>query len=158
MPWLPDDFHATIVSAERIIEKEFGISPTVPVYLCSLDELKDAVLGELEGTNFNAAQIESVKKYYLNRIIGKFFRETKEIWLLEGKGDNLGTLVHELLHSIQKCAPNIENIVDYLTYKLTGSSSAILQEVLSDWSEIERLHSYGRIKRRLITEGDCEEF
>ena len=158
MPWLPDAFLMVIAEAGRLIQKEFGITPKASVFLCSSGELDDAVLREIERINLTAVQIRKIKNVYLRRIIGKFFKESDEIWLLEGKGDNIETLVHELLHSIQKCAPNIENIVDYLTYKLTGSSTMILEFIIDDWSEIERIYGYGEIKLRLVTDGDCEEF
>ena len=127
MPWLPENFIETISEAKERISNNFEVIPSASVFLCSFDEFSNAVLEELKDRNFSKEQIETIKRIYLNQIIGKYFYKTNEVWLLEGKGDNLETLVHELLHSIQKCEPNREKIVDYLTYKLTGLSTQITE-------------------------------
>jgi hypothetical protein len=88
----------------------------------------------------------------------RMVNHTHEIWLVQGRGENFPTLLHEMLHSIQKCTPNRENIVDFLVYKLTGQRDSILPEILADWIEIEKSIGLKNVKQRLISEGDCEEF
>ncbi len=68
------------------------------------------------------------------------------------------TLIHECLHSIQECEPHRENIVKYLTYRLTQNPKVIEPLLLAEWKEIEQQEGIESIKRRLITQGDCEDF
>jgi hypothetical protein len=96
--------------------------------------------------------------YYIPFFIGKFFRKTNQILLVEGKGDNWVTLIHELLHSIQKCSPKRESITDFLTFIITKNINAIESRELTDWDDIMRLHGISAIKQRFLKMGNCEDF
>ena len=99
-----------------------------------------------------------IKKYLPRFIIGKYYAGENVIWLVEGKEVNLPALIHELLHSIQKCTPNRENIVDFLVYKMLDNENSIDQKVLKEWNEIEKTFGFKVIKERLLSERDCEDF
>ena len=120
--------------------------------------MSQAVLEELEVHNYSTQMIEHIKEVYLHDVIGKYFSQKNEIWLLDGKGVNIEVLTHELLHSIQRCKPNRENIVDYITYKLTGLTNQILDDILQEWNEIEKSIGFKVIVKQLLIEKDCEEF
>lgn len=158
MPWQPESLNKLIEEAKNLIIKYFKVEVATEVYLCSRDEMSKAVLEELKKNNRSDKTIDHIKKIYLKRIIGKYFAEKNEIWLLEGIGDTIEVLVHELMHSIQKCTPNREKIVDYLTYKLTSLKNQIPEETLREWTDIEKTYSFKVIVNQLLEEKDCEDF
>lgn len=158
MPWQPEPFNSVIQEAKVFIFDNFKINTTANIFICSFNELEKTILKELKDTNINEEKIEHIKKIYIKRVIGKYFSKTNEIWLLEGKGNNLEVLIHELLHSIQKCSPNRENIVDFLTYKITGLRTQIPNETLKEWLEIEKSYGFKKIKHQFLLEEDCEDF
>ena len=146
MPWTTDRLNLLIVQARKLLLKEFPDTIfSADVFICSQMEM------------INRTK-EEIKKYYPSFIIGKYFSKENIIWLVEGKGDNLPTLLHELLHSIQKCSPNRENIVDFLVHKMLDNVDSIDQKVLNEWNEIEKAVGFKAIKERLRSEGDCEDF
>lgn len=157
MPWQPEPFNDIIKKGRDLINNNFNIIPSPIIYVCSYEEMKESVLEELRSREFSEHKINQIKKYYLHKIAGKFFKKTNQIWLLVGKGDNLETLVHELLHSIQKCEPNREKIVDYMTYKLTGISTNILVDIIKEWKEIENSYGIKKIKQQILLKKNCEE-
>ena len=158
MPWQPESLSNLVKKARELINKFFNIQTIIEVYLCTEDEMSQAVLVELEMSKYSQVMIDHIKEIYLKEIIGKYFSRKNEIWLLEGKGDNLEVLVHELLHSIQRCSPNREKIVDYLTYKLTGLTNQITDDILQEWKGIEKSLVFKTIVKQFLNEKDCEEF
>ncbi len=161
MTWTSRELEVMVDKAKRVVARELNISYSdlkCPVYLASREELDNAIIDELRQLHYLENDIQRIIRYYLPFVIGKYFQLSKQIWVLYGKGDNMDTIIHELLHSIQSCEPNREGIVNYLTYKISGNLEFINEYVLEDWQEIERISSYLAIKNRLITEGDCEDF
>lgn len=161
MPWTTKELEKIAKEAKSLVAKEFKILSSKldnPIFIASKEELQQAILDELKQLHYSNHAIQKIQERFLPFVIGKYFKLTNEIWLLHGKEDNIYTIVHELLHSIQRCEPNREGIVDFLTYKITGSSQYIDHFELADWLEIEKTTSYAKIKMRLIGEGDCEDF
>lgn len=161
MPWTTTELETLAAKAKVLVIdefKDFSSLKDCPVFIASAEEMQDAILEELVQLNYSKEAIKKIQDYYLKFVIGKYFKLTSEIWLLHGKGDNMITIVHELLHSIQQCEPNREGIVDFLTYKITTESQYIDNYELADWQEIEETHSYKKIKTRLVSKGDCEDF
>ena len=158
MPWISQEFDKLVQESKSLVKKEFpDITFDWPVFIASKDEMDIAIIKELKDLNYSKRQIEDVVNYFLPYLIGKYFAQTNEIWVLQMKGENLDTIVHELLHSIQKCKPHRESIVNYLTFKITGEKNYINDNLRKDWEEIEKNTSYQRIKNKLLSEGDCEE-
>lgn len=89
---------------------------------------------------------------------GKHFFLKNEIWLIQQDGEQYEILVHELLHSIQRCSPDREGIVYYLTYKLTKNPAVIPVKKLQEWQEIEKSVGLKTIVKQLLLEKGCEEF
>ena len=158
MPWSSEELNSLIKKGRDIISNEFSIDSQVPIYNCSEDEMSTEIIKELETLNFSSKEIESIKKFQLPFIIGKYFRDRNEIWLVNPVGCNLSTLLHELIHSFQKCSPNRDNIADYIAFKFTGDTSHIIPENLKEWKEIERQVGFKRIKNQILVEKDCEDF
>ena len=158
MPWQPEPFNSVIKEAKVLIFDHFKINTSANIFICSFSELEKAILKELKDTNITEEKIEHIKKIHIKRVIGKYFSKTNDIWLLEGKGNNIEVLMHELLHSIQKCSPNREKIVDYLTYKITGLRTQIPNEIFKEWREIEKNYGYKKIKTPFLLQKDCEDF
>lgn len=100
----------------------------------------------------------SIVAQFIPNVIGKYFRLQDEIYLLHREGDNLTTLVHGLLHSIHQCSPNRENIVSYLTYRITQDASALNPHLQKEWEEIERDVGFKQIISKLVRAGDCEDY
>ena len=98
-----------------------------------------------------------ITHYLAKFVAGKYFSQDDTIWLVQGKGVDLPTLVHEFLHSIQVCRPHRENIVEYLVYKLLKDCTLIDERKLNEWREIEKQVGWKGIKQRLVLEGDCED-
>ena len=83
MPWLPDSFIEVISKATDLIGKFYNIKLTANVYLCTRDEMTNAVLEELKEKNFSEEKINHIKKYYLKKIIGKYLIKVREYESLE---------------------------------------------------------------------------
>ena len=158
MPWRDDSIVDIVSKAYALIEKEFSITPQVDVYLCSRDELILAVLEELQLSLKSSESIQYAKEYLLPSIIGKFFKLNQQIWLVDGYGNNIDTLLHEILHSIQECSGSREPITDFITFRLTGNRNYISDYDLENWLEIEHKNGWNQIKRSFRTPGDCEDF
>ncbi|MFV2016352.1 MAG: hypothetical protein ACC656_13045 [Candidatus Heimdallarchaeota archaeon] len=161
MPWLNSDFKNMVSKAKLMISTELNIpleNLITPVFTTTLGEIAQAVLVVLQHKNYGEAQIDYIESQLLPNVVGKYFSLKREIWVLQDKGENIETIVHELLHSVQKCSPNREGIVDYITFKITGVSSFMSSYHLANWQEIERTDSFEAIKDRLSNKGDCEDF
>jgi hypothetical protein len=142
----------------KLIFKEFSLTTTVKFFICTREELINETIEKLKEENYLKTEIEYAKNYLLPKINEKYFPKLYQIWLVDVEGINLDLIIHEALHSIQKCEENQEAIVDYITYKLTGNKLYINDYVLLDWQEIEKTFSWKKIKRRLVLEGNCEDF
>lgn len=161
MTWTTREIELMVTDARKLVARELNISSSnlnCPVYIASREEFDYAVIDELQQLQYSTEDIAKITDYYLPFVIAKYFYTIQEIWLLHDKGESIETIIHELLHSIQKCQPNREGIVDYLTCRISGGKEYIDQYELKDWQEIERTSSYQAIKDRLISEGDCEDF
>jgi hypothetical protein len=158
MPWESEEFLPTIIQSKNIIEKEFGIRPNAAILLCTYEELSQTTIFELTKKKYSQEKLKFLKKYIIPKIIGKYFAKSNEIWLIDGKGTNFPTLIHEMIHSIQNCAPNREHIVDYITYRILKKEAPIEQNVLLEWTEIESSHKFSKIKKQILSDGDCEDF
>ena len=160
MTWSDPSFIPTVTHAKSIIEESFGKSSNATILFCSLAELQVAVNQEYKDKNLSPFQ-QQLLQHNLERIEGRFFSSTNEIWLVDGKGTNFETLIHELLHSIQQCNPHRENIVQFLTFRIVNDPNnhdIIEPATLRDWLEIEKQKGFDHIKKRIIFPGDCEEF
>ena len=158
MPWQPEPFFSVIQEVKAFLFNHFKVNATASVYICSAPKMELTLLEELEDRDLSEIKLNHVKKFYIKRVIGKYFSKKNEIWLLDGKGDNLEVMIHELLHSIQKCSPNREQINDYLVYNLTGLKNQITEESLKEWLEIEKSYGFKRIKHQFLLNKDCEDF
>jgi hypothetical protein len=138
-----------------LIKKEFGVQVTAEIRIGTSADLVPPIRKSFtERAPHLVSKIESL----IPDLDGIYLKDTHEIWIVQGRGENFQTILHEMLHSIQKCFPNRENIVDFLVYKLTGLSDSILPEVLTEWIEIEKSIGLKNVKTLLLSEGDCEEF
>ena len=158
MPWKDISISHLVDSAQVLIQSEFGLTPLPEFYLCTRDELIQATLEELRTNKINPESIRYAQEFLLPSIIGKFFKLTKQIWLVDGLGTNIDTILHELLHSIQECFGSREPITDFITFHLTGNRAYINEYDLENWLEIEKKNGWIQIKKRYIKNGDCEEF
>jgi hypothetical protein len=161
MPWQTQELQKLVLTAKNLVVKTFQLLISdlkTQVFIAQKDELQNAILAELKELKYSQKAISKIKTYFLPYVIGKFFKLTNEIWVLHGKGDNVDTIVHEFLHSIQKCETNREGIVDYLTYRMTGNQQYLDVYELVDWQELEKSVSLKKIKEKLISIGDCQDF
>lgn len=158
MPWISSDSRILAEKAKTIIQREFSVPLECEIFLTNSSELEIAIIDELRELKYSKKAIEKIKKHYLERIVGKYFKNRHEIWVLVDTGENIDTLVHEFLHSIQVCDENREGIVDFITFRLTGNKKYIDTYDLANWLEIEGTNGFRVIKKRLLTKGDCEEF
>jgi len=158
MPWITESFSKKVSEAKNLIYQEFELHADGIVLLCSQKEMIDKVILELSARKIQKPRLNNLIQFILPLLVGKYFKETNEIWVIEGKGDERSTLIHELLHSIQTCSPHREGIVDFLTYKLTGDQTIIDPFLLKDWEDIERIHGFEMVKKQLLIQGDCEDF
>ena len=157
MTWIDPKFQSIIDEGKQLVQEFLSCELSAIVLFCSRKEMSQVLIKEFEHKLINELERE-VFLYELEFIEGRYFKEKNEIWLVDQYGNNLETLIHEYLHSIQTCSPRRENIVKFLTYRLTESSSGIESKVLTEWLEIEKQEGLESIKKRLKTEGDCEEF
>ncbi|HME50905.1 MAG TPA: hypothetical protein VKM55_01685 [Candidatus Lokiarchaeia archaeon] len=158
MPWSNDKFQSKIEHYRANIEAFLGIMPDALVFLCTRDEMTARVKTELLQRGTSADKLAFLEMHVFSLLLGKYFASKNEIWLIEGKGDIDAILVHELLHSVQKCNPKRENICDYLTYRITNDPTIMEEKLRSEWAEIERVHGLDQIKSRFLADGNCEDF
>ena len=156
MPWENPAIQPIIQQLHNLIKREFNLEVSAPFLICSINELKQACLLELEERNLQERLLVK-ERQRLDFIYGKYFKESHEIWLVEDKGDVLDVMLHEALHSIQVCHIDREDIVDYITFKLTNDRLWIDDYTLENWLEIEESNGFSGIKKRFLTEGDCED-
>ena len=157
MPWSNDKLRSKIEQSRTSIEAFLGIVPDAVVYLCTRDEMTARVKAELLQRGTSTSKVAFLETHVFSLLLGKFFASTNEVWLIEGKGATDAILVHELLHSVQKCYPKRENICDYLTYRITNDTTIMEGKLRTEWAEIERVHSIDQIKSRFLADGNCED-
>ena len=158
MPWTTPDFEAHVAIAKKRLQKEFPIDFKASISLTNKEELTRRILEDLRDRGYSVEQIEFLKERFVPNIVGKYFKKENEILVLSEEGLNEDTIIHEYLHEIQNCEPNREGIVNYITYKITGKKNYIDQYTLDNWKELEKVNGFKKIKERLVTTGDCEEF
>lgn len=158
MPWTSPEFEKLVEKAKNRLRKELPVEYKATIYLTNNEEMTQRVKEELKEDGFTKEEIKELEITSFPGIIGKYFKKEDEILVLTGIGENEDTIMHEFIHSIQKCEPNREGIADYLTYKITGNTKYIDPYDLNDWNDIERANGLKKIKERLFKEGDCEEF
>lgn len=152
---ISDQLLLLISKGNMLIEEVFGVQVTAEIRIGTSTDLIPPIMKSISKRFPDLVpKIEPL----ITDLDGIYLKDTHEIWLVQGRGENFTTLLHEMLHSIQKCESNRENIVDYLVYKLTGQKDSILPEILTEWIEIEKSNGFKSIKQRLLLEGDCEEF
>ena len=150
-------FLKLVTEAKQLITQEFKVQMNANVELCTQNELVRKILEDAQKRNLSVAEIQSISLLF-PFLYGKYFKHSNTAWVIRGKGDNLSVIVHELLHSIQICNPRRENIVDYITFRLTNEAKFIDPLVKREWEEIEKIYGWERIKQRILIEGDCENF
>ena len=161
MPWMTNDGERLIDETLRIIEGEFIIKPSVKVLFCTIKELSHRFMEEDLKPNYSLQIQKQIHDYIIKFIQGKYWKSTNEIWIISGRGDNIATLLHEYLHPIQKCTTHREDIVEYLTFSILKTLSIPIpydSEKKSEWEKIHKDVGWDKIKNRLITLGDCEDF
>lgn len=157
MTWSDPNLQPIIDQAKEMIEDYFNCRVTAQIFLCELEELQNQMIDEFKETLITNLDRE-IFHYTIENIEGRFIKNRNEIWLVNQKGDNLETIIHEYIHSIQKCTNHRENIVKFLTYKLTQKENVIEEGMLNEWLEIEKQEGLEKIKDRILKSGDCEEF
>lgn len=157
MVWINPDLDDLILRAKNRILEDFNITFEVVIHTCTLQEMEFAVIEEQRSFGATEEDLKFIQSV-LENIKGKYFSKRKQIWLIQGKGEKYETIVHELLHSTQKCTGKREPIVRYITSKLTENRSVLSSKRLAEWQEIEKMVGFSQIKLRLLSEGHCEEF
>ncbi len=158
MPWSNSKLEARIDHNRKRIKEFMGILPEARVLLCTRDEMCERVKGELLVGGRPVEKVAFLEKHIFPLLLGKYFKDSGEIWILEGKRDADTIVVHELLHSIQKCNPKRENICDYLVYRITNDPTIMESNLRLEWAEIEHVHGLDKIKSRFLSDGNCEAF
>lgn len=158
MPWITSNFEEQVAQAKKRLRKEFPLDFKASISLTNKEEMTLRVLENLNEDGYSVEKIEILRKRFVPTIVGKYFKKENEILILSEEGENEDTIIHEYLHEIQICEPNREGIVDYITFKLTGNMNYIDQYTLDNWQELEKIHGFKKIKERLLSVGDCEEF
>lgn len=158
MPWTTPELVDLVDQAKREISKFYSKkSLTATVLISTEEELVNALIQEKISEKTSEQDIRKIK-ILRSFIEGRYFKNKNEIWLVQQRGEKIGTLIHECLHSIQECSPNRERIVEYLTYKLTGDTNELLTARLKEWVEIKRSIGLKKIIDQLLLQKDCEEF
>lgn len=156
MPWQTQALLELTKEAKDLIKKNYNLEINTPVYIVTEEEIVTDVLKEQNNIGRSKKELEKIK-IELKYILGKYFALKNEIWLLEREGIIIDVIIHEMLHSVQKCIPHREHIVDYLTFKIIGNEAFILESTISDWGEIEKSYGMKKILERFQREGSCEE-
>ena len=160
MPWQSDNLKILINKAiELIFEffKEIDLKKiTVPVFICTVKEMEEAVIEEALLQNKTQKSINRLKNL-IPRMYGKYLDASKKIYVIEGKGERIETIIHEYLHSIQNCITKREGIVRFLTFKITDNQKVITDFDLKDWLEIEKSVGLKTIKMQLLAQKNCED-
>lgn len=158
MPWTTAGLNALANEAKTLVRTYYPNEElTAVVMVATAEEIIEESIVEKKKEGRSESEIRRIQRLR-SLIDGKYFKYRHEIWVVRGKGERLGTLVHEFLHSIQKCSPNRERIVEYLTYKLTEDPQELLLARMEEWLEIERSIGLRSIINQLLKERDCEEF
>jgi len=146
-----------VAEARKLILREFNVHTSAKVELCTEIELAEIILDDAQRRNLSKQKIQHIMQL-LPFLYGKYFLHSHTAYVILGRGDNLAIIIHELLHSIQLCASNREDIVDYISYKLTNETKFIDPALKREWEELERIYTWEKIKHRLLIAGNCEDF
>lgn len=160
--WYTDELHKLFNKARNLVENFLKIKlPEVKVYI-STEEYLVEILTDIyvkKGYTKKKAQKMAVKQAKFIR--GLYIRKKKTIFLKEDVGENLQTLVHELLHVVQKCDKSPirkEKIVIFLTYLILKDRfehDHLTRKIVEEWQRKISNKSAEIVKRRLLQEGDC---
>lgn len=158
MAWSSSKLSSLIDQAKKEISRFYPkVVLNATVLISTEHQLVDALIQEKISENAPDKEIIRIKTLR-SFFDGMYFKDKNEIWLIQKRGEKLGTLINEFLHSIQLCSPNRERIVEYLTYKLTGDSNELLTARLDEWTEIEKSLGLKKILSQLVKLKDCEDF
>ena len=157
MPWTTPNIIELGDQAKSIIQKIYSYPLDAQIFVVSQNDLEKAVINEQKTLDRTEQELQEII-FQLPFIVGKYFSSSHEIWIVEGKGEHLDIVIHEILHSIQKCYPNTEGIVNFITFLLTNTKSSISKKKLKEWKEIQKTNGKKAIFNRLVVPGDCEEF
>ena len=150
-------FLELVTQARQLITQEFNIETTARMECCTEKEITDIIVRDAQDRNLSNATIQSMLRK-IPFLHGIYFRHTNTAYVIFGKGNNLPIITHELMHSIQVCSPHRDDILDYISYKLTDDTRFIDPVLKREWEERERIYTWQRIKTRILREGDCEDF
>jgi len=108
-----DQLLELVLQGRILIEKVFGVQVTAEIRVGTSTDLVPPIRKSFaERAPHLVSKLESL----ISDLDGIYLKDTHEIWIVQGRGENFQTVLHEMLHSIQNCTPNRENIVDFLVY------------------------------------------
>lgn len=158
MPWKNPVIDSMIEDAKILVSTLYPVmSLTAEVFVTTRAELLVEAIKEKQSEGGTEKELVDIN-LWIDYTDGKYFKYKHEIWLIQDDGEKLGTIIHEFLHSIQKCHTNRERIVEYLTYKLTNDPKELVRARLREWQEIERTVGINGIRDQLLRDENCEEF
>jgi hypothetical protein len=158
---MTDDCKKLIEQAKEIIFTEFQIYPNAQTWICSLKEFQKYFIEVDLQYKYDPPTQQQILKQIVPQIEGKYWKKKNEIWLVQGRGEKLETIIHEFIHSIQLCRPNREHIVEFLTFKilqLRGKDIEYTDKRRLEWEKICADVGFETLKKRLLFKGDCEDF
>jgi hypothetical protein len=100
MPWTDENLEDLTMRGRNLIQKQFGCQPDAPIFYCTLEELIARLTSELKTRGLTVPVIEALTEQILPLTMGKYFGDTREIWIVNGIEGVYSTIIHELLHSI----------------------------------------------------------
>jgi len=162
--WYTDELHKLFNKAKNLVENFLKIKiPEVKVYITT-EKYLVVILTNIyikKGYVWEKARKIAVKQAKL--IHGLYIRKRKTVFLKEDVGENLQTLVYELLHVIQKCDKSPirkVKIVIFLTCLILKDKfkhDYLTEKIIEEWWRRISDKSVEVVKRRLLHEGDCND-
>lgn len=150
-------FLKLVTQARQLITQEFNIETIASVECGTEKEIMDIIVRDAQERNLSNATILSMLRK-IPFLYGIYFKHSSSAYVIFGKGNNLPIITHELLHSIQVCNPHRDDILDYISYKLTDDVRFIDPVLKREWGDRERIYTWKRIKARILRDGDCDDF
>jgi len=160
--WYTDKLHKLLNKAKNLVENFLKIKlPEVKVYISTEKYFVEILTNIYIKKGYTKKKAQKIAVKQAKFIRGLYIRKKKTIFLKEDVGENLQTLVHELLHVVQKCGGSPirkEKIVTFLTYLILKDGfehDYLTRKFVEEWQRKISNKGAEIVKRRLLQEGDC---
>jgi len=162
--WCTDKLLKLLEESKNLVENFLRIKvPEIKVYIATERYFTEILTDIYVKKGYVREKAQKIAAKQVKFMYGLYMREKRTIFLKEDVGENLQTIIHELLHAVQKCNKSPirkEKIVIFLTYLILKDRfehDYMTSKIIEEWQEEIRNKNIEIVKHRLLREGDCND-